>query len=68
MIAKILFRGFNFICGCLVMFLLTGFSAGFLGLVADPKHGNVMLGDKTWSEFLADSIARGWKHMFNLEN
>lgn len=65
MIAKILFRGFNFICGCLVMFLLMVISAGFFGLVVDPKKGDINLGDEAWSKFLADSMMRGWEHILN---
>ena len=67
MIAKILFRGFTFICSLLIMFILTMFSAVFLGLVADPEEGRVELGDKRWTDFLSDSAVRGLKYLFDKE-
>lgn len=65
MIAKILFRGFTFICSLVVMFFLTMFSAMFLGLAADPEEGHVELGGKRWVDFLTDSAVRGLRHMSN---
>ena len=67
MIAKILFRGFTFICSLLVLFVLTMFSTIFLGLVADPEEGRVELGGKKWTDFLTDSAVRGLRHMANNE-
>lgn len=67
MIAKILFRGFTFICSLLVMLVLTMFSTIFLGLVGDPEEGHVELGDKKWTDFLTDSAVRGLVHIFNKE-
>lgn len=65
MIAKILFRGFTFICSLLIMFVLTMFFAVFLGLVADPEEGCVELGGKRWTDFLTDSAVRGLRYMFD---
>ena len=67
MIAKILFRGFTFICSLLILLVLTSFSAIFLGLVADPEEGCVELGGKRWVDFLTDSAVRGLKNMFDKE-
>ena len=65
MIAKILFRGFNFLCGSLVFILMGLFASAYIGLVIDPKEGDIDLGGKDWSEFLSDSTTRGWKYIAN---
>ena len=67
MIAKILFRGFTFICSLVVLFFLTMFSGMYLGLVADPEEGRVELGGKKWGHFLSESAVRGLRYMSHTE-
>ena len=64
MVAKFIFRAFNFICGCLVFLILGAGASISLGMMLDPEEGRIEdFHGGEWSGFIGDSAKRGWVHI-----